>query len=332
MATVFSVLAFASVAAAQSATLAWNANTEPDLAGYRVEFGTVSGNPSTTVDVGNVTQRQFTGLQAGVTYYFRVKAYNTSGDESTPSAEVSHTPPVAVVPTLTSISPTSGPSAGGTTITLAGTNFASGATVRVNGVAATGVTFVSATQVRATTPAGSAGARTVQITNPSGQSASLAGAFTYVGGPGLTSVSPTSGPTAGGTTITITGSGFVSGATVRVNGVVGDRRHVPVRDAGARGDAGRHRGCTERAGHEPRRPVGHPGQRVHLHDLDADADADGRVAVVGSDRRRHRGDAHRHQLRGRRDGDDRRHRGDQRRRRERHLDYGADAGRDRRRA
>ena len=117
------------------------------------------------------------------------------------------------MPTLTSISPTSGPSAGGTTITLTGTNFASGATVRVNGVAATGVTFVSATQVRATTPAGSAGARTVQITNPSGQSASLAGAFTYVGGPGLTSVSPTSGPTAGGTTITITGSGFVSGAT-----------------------------------------------------------------------------------------------------------------------
>ena len=60
----------------------------------------------------------------------------------------------------------------------------SGATVLVNGVAATGVTFVSATQVRATTPAGSAGARTVQITNPSGQSASLASAFTYVGGAG----------------------------------------------------------------------------------------------------------------------------------------------------
>ena len=210
----------AGVAAAQSsATLQWNANGEADLAGYRVEYGTVSGSPSTTVDVGNVTQRQFAGLQAGVTYYFRVKAYNSSALESAPSAEVSYTPAVVVVPTLTSISPTSGPAGGGTVITLTGTNFTSGATVLVNGAAATSVTFVSATQVRATTPAGSAGARTVQITNPSGQSASLASAFTYVGGPGLTSVSPASGPTSGATTITITGTGFVSGATVRVNGV-----------------------------------------------------------------------------------------------------------------
>jgi hypothetical protein len=149
------------VASAQSsATLQWNANGEADLAGYRVQYGTVAGNPSTTVDVGNVTQRQFSGLQAGVTYYFRVKAYNTSSLESAPSAEVSYTPAVVVVPTLTSISPTSGPSAGGTVITLTGSNFASGATVLVNGVPATGVTFVSSTQVRATTPAGSAGAAT----------------------------------------------------------------------------------------------------------------------------------------------------------------------------
>ncbi len=205
------------VAAAQSVTLAWNANTESDLAGYRVEYGTVSGDPSTTVDVGNVTQRQFTGLQPGVTYYFRVKAYNTANMVSAPSAEVSYTPPVPVpvVPTLTSISPTSGPSGGGTTIMLAGTNFAAGAIVRVGGVAATGVTVVSATQVRATTPAGSVGARSVQITNPSGESASLAGAFTYVDGPDLTSVSPTSGPTTGGTTITIAGSSFAPGAMVR---------------------------------------------------------------------------------------------------------------------
>jgi hypothetical protein len=220
LATLFCVLASVGAASAQSMTLAWDANTEPDLAGYRVHYGTVSGSPTTTVDVGNVTQRQFSGLQAGVTYYFRVTAYNTSNDESAPSAEVSHTPPAGpVVPTLTSISPTSGPVTGGTVITLTGTNFASGATVLVNGVPATAVTFVSATQVRATTPAGVVGARTVLITNPSGQSASLTNAFTYLAAPTVTAVSPASGPTSGGTTITVTGTAFVSGATVRVNGV-----------------------------------------------------------------------------------------------------------------
>ena len=83
------------------------------------------GDPSTTVNVGNVTQRQLSGLQPGVTYYFRVKAYSTANLVSAPSAEVSYTPPVPVpvVPTLTSVSSTSGPSGGGTTIMLSGTNF-----------------------------------------------------------------------------------------------------------------------------------------------------------------------------------------------------------------
>src|SRR6187401_818233 len=128
-------------------TLAWNANTEGTLAGYRVQYGTVSGNPSTTVDVGRVTSWAIRGLQAGTTYYFRVVAYNTSGQASAPSAQVTYTvpgtPPTTPAPTLSSISPASGPTAGGTTITLTGTNFVSGATVRVGGVAATNVAFAS---------------------------------------------------------------------------------------------------------------------------------------------------------------------------------------------
>jgi hypothetical protein len=217
LATLLLVLAFASHAAAQSVTLAWNPNPESDLEGYYVDYGTVAGSPSTTVDVGNVTTRQFTGLQFGVTYYFRVRAYNTSDQVSTPSSEVSFTPVAPAVPTLTSVSPASGPTGGGTVITLTGTNFAAGATVTVGGAAATSVQVLSATQVRATTPAGTAGARTVQIT-VGGQSVSLASAFTYVAGPALTSVSPTSGPAGGGTVITLTGTGFAAGATVTVGG------------------------------------------------------------------------------------------------------------------
>ena len=61
-----------------------------------------------------------------------------------------------------------------------------------------------------TTPAGAAGTAAVQVTNPNGQSVTLNSGFTYTApAPTLTSVSPTSGPTAGGTQITLTGSNFV---------------------------------------------------------------------------------------------------------------------------
>ena len=76
-------------------TIAWNANTEPDLAGYTVLYGTQPGSSSVTLDVGNVTSRALTGLQPGITYYFRVRAYNASGMNSAPSTEVSYAVPVA---------------------------------------------------------------------------------------------------------------------------------------------------------------------------------------------------------------------------------------------
>ena len=219
----FAVVAVLACSATLSAqTLTWNANTESNLAGYIVQYGTQSGNPSTSINVGNVTSRTVTGLTAGATYYFRVVAYNTSGQQSTPSTQVTYTVPGgSTAPTITSVSPTSGPATGGTLITITGTSFATGATVRVGGALATGITLVSSTQLRATTPAGSAGARDVQVTNSSGSSATRVGAFTYTTSttPTLTSVSPTSGPTTGGTTITLTGTNFVSGATVRVGGV-----------------------------------------------------------------------------------------------------------------
>jgi len=216
---ILALLACSTTLSAQ--TLMWNANSESNLSGYIVQYGTQSGSPSTSIDVGNVTSRTMTGLTAGSTYYFRVVAYNSTGQQSSPSSQVSYTVPTAPVnPTITAVSPTSGPTAGGTQITVTGTNFVSGATVRVGGTAATNVVFVGATQLTARTPAGTTGARDVVVTNPGGQSATRAGAFTYTAAaaPALTSVSPTSGPTAGGTTITLTGTNFVSGATVRVGG------------------------------------------------------------------------------------------------------------------
>lgn len=85
---------------------------------------------------------------------------------------------VASTPTVTSVSPTSGSTTGGTAITLTGTNFAAGATVTVGGAACTNVTVVSATQITCTTPAGSAGTASVVVTS-SGLLNSANTLFTY---------------------------------------------------------------------------------------------------------------------------------------------------------
>ena len=86
---------------------------------------------------------------------------------------------VTAPPTVTSVSANSGPAAGGTAVTIAGTNFAAGAIVAFGGVGATNVVVVSGTQITVTTPAGNAGAATVTVTNPGAQSVSLVNGFTY---------------------------------------------------------------------------------------------------------------------------------------------------------
>jgi hypothetical protein len=82
-------------------------------------------------------------------------------------------------PTLSSISPTSGPIAGGTVVTLTGTGFVNGATVYFGVAQATSVTFNSATSLTATSPAYSAGTADVTVTNPDFKNAVLSGAFQF---------------------------------------------------------------------------------------------------------------------------------------------------------
>ena len=120
-------------------------------------------------------------------------------------------------PTVTGVSPTTGSSVGGTLVTITGTNFQTGATVTIGGSAAIGVTVVNSATITATTPAHSAGAANINVTNTDGQSATIPSTFTYVlPAPTIAGVSPGSGITAGGTPITITGSNFAAGATVTV--------------------------------------------------------------------------------------------------------------------
>jgi hypothetical protein len=79
---------------AGTVTIAWDANNESDLAGYRVHYGTQSnGNYDDLVDVGNVTSYQVINLDAGKTYFFVVTAYDNSGNESNFSSQVNATIP-----------------------------------------------------------------------------------------------------------------------------------------------------------------------------------------------------------------------------------------------
>lgn len=93
------LLCFISQAWAAEVQLAWNPNTEPDLAGYRIHYGTASGVYTVHVDVGNVTTYTVPGLEDGTRYYFVATAYDTSANESEYSNEVnwaSGEPPVYI--------------------------------------------------------------------------------------------------------------------------------------------------------------------------------------------------------------------------------------------
>ena len=101
-------------------------------------------------------------------------------------------------------------------MTIVGSNFLSGTTVTFGDSTATNVVFVSSDSITATTPAHPAGTVDMIATNPDGQADTLFNGFTFIVSPPpvLTSVNPTSGLELGGTSVTITGSNFLSGTTV----------------------------------------------------------------------------------------------------------------------
>jgi chitinase len=101
----------ASNALAAQVTLAWDANTESDLAGYKVHYGTASGSYTVHTDVHKVTTSTVTGLTAGQTYYFVLTAYNAANKESGYSNQVSYSVPAPNGAPTTPATPTGSSSA-----------------------------------------------------------------------------------------------------------------------------------------------------------------------------------------------------------------------------
>src|SRR3989441_8812 len=111
--TVLCSLAPALSSAAQ-VTLAWDPNTETDLAGYKLYYGTSSGSYPSSVDVGNLTSYTLSGLLEGRTYYFAATAYDLNVNESGFSNEVSKAIADVTPPTVSITAPAAGATVLGT--------------------------------------------------------------------------------------------------------------------------------------------------------------------------------------------------------------------------
>jgi hypothetical protein len=89
-----SLAPFASTAFAATATLAWDKNDEPEVVGYKIHYGTTSGNYQYSVDVGDHTSCTISALDEGATYYFAATAYDSENNESEYSEVLSHNIPI----------------------------------------------------------------------------------------------------------------------------------------------------------------------------------------------------------------------------------------------
>ncbi len=123
------------------------------------------------------------------------------------------TPPV---PAVSSVSPAEGSTRGGTVITIKGSGFVSGATVKIGGKASS-VKVRSESEITAVTSSQSPGSAEVIVTDENGVS-SAGPRYKYVAPPvpTVTSISPAEGPTSGGTLVTIKGSNFLPGSSVKI--------------------------------------------------------------------------------------------------------------------
>jgi hypothetical protein len=125
--------------------------------------------------------------------------------------------------TVTSISPATGDAKGGVPVTITGTNFAAGATVSFGVATASKIVVTNSTTITAVTPPHVAGSANVVVTNSAGDQGSLPNGFLYTSTPPSTQpqlnvIVPNTGSTAGGDTVTISGTNL-TGATVTLGGV-----------------------------------------------------------------------------------------------------------------
>jgi hypothetical protein len=209
----------------------------PTISGFTPNGGSTAGGTSVTISGTNLsgaTSVTFGTIAAVITANSAgsitvttppgtglvALTVTTPGGPVTSTGKFTYTAPT---PTVTSVSPNVGPNAGNATVTITGSNFTGATTVKFGSVNATSFQFNSPTQITAVTPAGSPGAVDVTVTTPAATSAINAPAdqYTYGGPPVVTAISISTGPSAGSTSVTITGSNFTGATAVNFGGTPG---------------------------------------------------------------------------------------------------------------
>ena len=183
--------------------------------GYTIKWQDCDSTGTTCTPILNASGQTYTltSNDVGSTIVAQETATNIGGPStpanSTPTALVTAPP---VPPAITAISPASGPTAGGTTVTITGSGFTGATKVVFGSVPATSFSVVSATTITAVSPAQAASTYNIAVTTSGGTSATVsADAYTYQapsGPPGTllvsTSTSDSGGSTVGdGTVLTV---------------------------------------------------------------------------------------------------------------------------------
>jgi hypothetical protein len=162
--------------------------------------------------LGETVNLGLTGISGGATYGFQQLATLTIYDGTGSGV------------TITSLTPNSGPTAGGNVVAITGTNLVNATSVTFGGISAAILTN-NGVQITVTAPFHTAGTVDVVVNTPQGSSgtAGTLNDYTYTDGPAITNVTPNTGPASGVPTtfVTITGANFIpggAGMTVKFGG------------------------------------------------------------------------------------------------------------------
>ena len=172
---------------------------------------TVNGLGNGALPAGNYRFTIFS-VGADTIHDLSGNALDGDGDGSAGGSFVQTFTLTGAPPTVIGISPAAGPLSGGTTVTISGTNLTGITMVQFGGAAAVPVLTNNGTQITATSPLGSAGPVAVTLIASGGTAP--AGSFTYLAAPTVTGIAASAGPVAGGTSITITGTGLLNASAV----------------------------------------------------------------------------------------------------------------------